>query len=118
VDINSIQKQLQLFADERDWDQFHNPKNLVMALSVETSELVEIFQWLTLSESSNLKNDPIKLNQVSDEIADVALYLIRLADKLGVNIESAINLKLIKNANKYPAEKVRGSSKKYNEYRD
>lgn len=111
MDIKGIQEKLQIFADERDWDKFHNPKNLVMALSVETSELVEIFQWLTESESSNLINNQNKLDQVRDEIADVAIYLIILADKLGVNIESAINKKLVKNASKYPAENVQGPQK-------
>lgn len=116
MDIKALQKKLEAFADERDWDKFHNPKNLVMALSVEVSELVEIFQWLNLDDASNLKNDTIKIACVKDEIADVALYLIRLADKLEIDIEAAIYSKLAKNSMKYPANKVRGSSKKYTEY--
>lgn len=115
MDIKIIQKRLQVFANERDWNQFHNPKNLAMALSVEASELVEIFQWLTPEDALNLRNDPIKIAQASEEIADISLYLLRLADKLGVDIESAINSKLEKNAIKYPIEKSKGNAKKYTE---
>ncbi|MEE8254762.1 MAG: nucleotide pyrophosphohydrolase [Nitrosomonadaceae bacterium] len=118
MDIKSTQNRIHAFADERNWDQFHNPKNLVMALSVECSELVEIFQWLSHEEASNIKHDPDKMNQISDEIADVTVYLLRLADKLGVDIEKAIDLKMEKNARKYPVEKVHGSAKKYTGYKD
>lgn len=115
MDIKKVQKKLQVFADERDWDQFHNPKNLVMALSVEVSELVEIFQWITPDGALLLKHDPIKFAQVRDEIADVTLYLLRLADKLEVDIEDAICSKIKKNSLKYPIEKSKGSAKKYTE---
>ncbi len=118
MDIKSTQKRIHAFADERNWDQFHNPKNLAMALSVECSELVEVFQWLSHEEASNIKHDPDKMNQISDEIADVTVYLLRLADKLGVDIEKAIDSKMKKNERKYPVEKVHGSAKKYTGYRD
>ncbi|MBO6228231.1 nucleotide pyrophosphohydrolase [Denitrificimonas caeni] len=113
-DLESARQRLRDFADARDWDQFHSPKNLSMALSVEASELVECFQWLTEDQSHALNED--QLAAVTDEIADVQLYLIRLADKVGVDIAAAIEQKLKKNEEKYPAATVRGSSKKYNEY--
>lgn len=116
MDIDTIKERLQAFAEARDWDKFHNPKNLVMALSVEASELVEEFQWLTDTQATQLKEDAAKLAKVSDEVADVAIYLIRLVDKLGIDLEQSIYAKIKKNESKYPAEKVRGSAKKYDEY--
>ncbi len=109
-----LRDRLRAFADERDWDQFHTPKNLAMALMVETAELLEHFQWLTPAQSSDLKRE--SLAEVSEELADVLLYLVRLADKLGVDLLEAALLKMEKNARKYPADIVRGSAKKYNEY--
>ncbi len=100
MDILAIQKQLSKFADERDWEQFHNPKNLAMALSVEASELVEIFQWLT-PEQSDLIMDSSESEHVKEEIADVLIYLIRLADKLNVNLEDAVVEKIVKNGKKH-----------------
>ncbi len=114
-DLEKVRQRLRDFAKVRDWDQFHSPKNLSMALSVEASELVECFQWLTEEQSRSLT--PKQLAAVTDEIADVQLYLIRLADKVGVDIGAAIEQKITKNEAKYPAEKVKGSSKKYTEYK-
>ncbi len=105
---------LRKFAKDRDWDQFHSPKNISMALSVEVAEIVEHFQWLTEEQSQQL--DDKVLAEVADEIADVQMYLIRLADKLGVDVLAAVEGKIKKNELKYPADKVRGSSKKYTEY--
>lgn len=104
---------LREFAAERDWDQFHSPKNLAMALSVEASELMEHFQWLTEAQSSALP--PEKLRQVREEIGDVLIYLTRLADKLGIDPVQAAFEKLEVNQYKYPADMVRGSAKKYTE---
>jgi dCTP diphosphatase len=118
MDIEALQRRLQAFADERDWDQFHNPKNLAMALAVEASELLEEFQWLTAEQAANLQEDPARLARVTDEIADVAVYLHRLCGKLGVDLEQAIDAKIEKNALKYPAEQVRGSPRKYTEYKN
>ncbi|MBT4733365.1 nucleotide pyrophosphohydrolase [Candidatus Woesearchaeota archaeon] len=103
MDIESIQKQLSEFADERDWDQFHNPKNLAMALSVEASELVEIFQWLT-PEQSEVIMDSDESEHVKEEMADVMIYLIRMADKLNVDLEKAVADKIVKNAEKHPSK--------------
>ena len=99
------------FATERDWDQFHSPKNLAMAPTVEAAELQECFQWLTEAQSREL--DEKQLAAVRDEIADVHLYLVRLAGKLDVDIEAACRAKLEKNAEKYPIDQVKGSTKKY-----
>ena len=109
-----LREKLRAFADERDWNQFHTPKNLAMALMVEAAELLEHFQWLTPDQSLNLPEK--SLAEVKEELADVLLYLIRIADKLGVDLHEAALLKMEKNALKYPADIVRGSSKKYNEY--
>ena len=113
-DLNQLQAYLRQFAKDRDWDQFHSPKNLSMALSVEVSELLENFQWLTEEQSYTL--DQQQRAAVTDEIADVQMYLARLADKLDINIGEAIEQKIVKNEAKYPAELVKGSSKKYNQY--
>ena len=112
--MNALRDTLRKFVAERDWDQFHSPKNLAMALSVEAAELVEHFQWLTEAESRRLA--PAKLDEVRDEMADVLVYLVRLADKLDVDLLAAAAAKIEKNALKYPAATVRGSMKKYSDY--
>lgn len=108
-------EQLKKFRQERDWDQYHSPKNLVMALIVEAGELAEHFQWLTEKQSSSLPPD--KLAQVREEIGDVLIYLANLCDKLGIDPVDAAHEKLQKNRLKYPAAMVRGKSAKYNEYK-
>tara|TARA_R110002167_G_scaffold138073_4_gene325184 strand:- start:315 stop:725 length:411 start_codon:yes stop_codon:yes gene_type:complete len=113
-DLEAVRQGVANFAKERDWEQFHSPKNLAMALSVEVAELMEHFQWLSEAQSSEL--DEITLAAVADEIADVQVYLVRIADTLGVDILAAVKTKMEKNAQKYPADKVRGSAKKYNAY--
>ena len=102
------------FRDERDWGQFHSPKNLAMALMVETGELAEHFQWLTQEQSRNLPDE--KKMIIKDEIGDVLIYLINLADRLGIDPMQAASDKLEKNKQKYPVQKVKGKSVKYDEY--
>ena len=102
------------FAKERDWDQFHSPKNLSMALIVEAGELVEHFQWLKQSESHELSKD--KLEAVEEELADILVYLIRIADRLDIDLIDAARKKIKSNTAKYPVDMVRGSSRKYTEY--
>jgi len=114
MSIEKVTQLLRQFAKDRDWDQFHSPKNLSMALSVEASELLEHFQWLTEEQSAELEGK--KRNEVAEEMADVFLYLLRMADKLDIDLLEEANKKIVKNAEKYPAEKVKGSSKKYTEY--
>ena len=113
--FDQLKVQLRQFAAERDWDQFHSPKNLSMALIAEVAELIEHFQWLTEEQSRNLSSE--KLAEIELELADIQIYLIRLADKLQLNVMDAVKKKLALNAQKYPADKVRGSSKKYTEYK-
>ena len=113
TDIESLKSTLRTFAAEREWDQFHTPKNLASALAVEASEILEHFQWLTEEQSWSLTE--AKRQAVGDEIADVLFYLIRLADKLDVDIMAAARDKLAKNAAKYPVEKAKGRITKYTE---
>jgi len=112
--LTQLRDALRKFADERDWDQYHSPKNLASALSVEAAELLERFQWLTEDQSRNLP--PEELEKVREEMADVLNYLVRLADKLDVNLLEAARAKIEINAKKYPVDKARGSAKKYSEY--
>ena len=112
--VERLKGEVARFIEERDWAQFHSPKNLSMALMVEVAELMEHFQWLTEAQSGNLAAE--KKAVVAEELADILLYLVRLADKLDVDLPEAALHKLEKNAAKYPAEQVRGSSKKYSEY--
>ncbi len=110
--IEDLTAALRQFADERDWAQFHTPKNLVMALVGEVGELVEHFQWLTPEESAAVINDETSARQIADELADVFIYLVRLSDILGVYLLEAARAKLEANARRYPAERVRGSADK------
>ena len=112
-ELEELRNKLRVFAAERDWDQFHSPKNLAAALAVEASELLEHFQWLTEEQSRQLP--PYALDAVKAEVADVLLYMIRISDKLGIDLIAAANAKMILNAVKYPVEKARGTSKKYTE---
>ena len=112
--FEELTEALKAFVDARDWQQFHTPKNLVMALSGEVGELAEHFQWLTQEESLALSD--AKKSAVADEIADVQFYLLLLARGLGIDVPSALRAKLRKNEEKYPAELVRGSVRKYTEY--
>lgn len=109
-DLKLLRDELRAFAAERDWEQFHSPKNLSMALMVEAAELMEHFQWLTETESDHLTDETRQA--VRDELADILLYLVRLSDRLDVDLREAALHKLEKNALKYPAELVRGSAKK------
>jgi len=111
--LTQLRDALRQFAADRDWDQYHSPKNLASALAVEAAELLERFQWLTEDQSRTLP--PEELQKVREEMADVLNYLVRLADKLDVNLLEAARDKMKINAQKYPADKARGSAKKYSE---
>lgn len=113
TDLQQLQAELRQFAQDRDWDQFHSPKNLATALSIEAAELLEHFQWLTEEQSRTLPQD--RLDQVGEEIADVLLYLAQLSDKLGIDPMEAAKRKLLRNAEKYPIDRAKGNSKKYTE---
>jgi len=115
-ELARLRDMIRQFVAERDWDQFHSPKNLAAALSVEAAELLEHFQWLQSGQRAELGDN--KAQQVRHEMADVLFYLIRLADKLDVDLAAALHEKMVLNRAKYPADKVRGDARKYNEYPD
>ena len=112
--LRALQQRVAAFAAARDWEPFHSPKNLAMALSVEAAELVEEFQWLTEEQSRAL--DAERRERVRLELADVFIYLLRIADKLGVDLVAAANDKIVLNEKKYPADRVRGDARKYTDY--
>ncbi len=112
--MDNLKDAIRRFIDDRDWEQFHSPKNLMMALSVEVAEIVEHFQWLTEEQSQNLP--PEKLAEIREEIGDVIIYLTELSDKLGIDPVEAAKAKMVINGQKYPAELVRGKASKYTGY--
>ncbi len=110
-EINALLARIRAFSDERDWGQFHSPKNITMALSVEAAELLEHFQWMSQADSKRV--GPEKKLAVADEAADVFLYLLRLCDEMDIDLVQAANQKINKNALKYPVDKSKGQSTKY-----
>jgi dCTP diphosphatase len=113
--VHDLRDAIRAFIEERDWEQFHSPKNLAMALSVEVAEVVEHFQWLTEEQSQNLP--PEKLAEIRQEVGDVMIYLTELADKLGIDPVEAAKAKVEINDQKYPADLVKGKANKHTEYR-
>ena len=113
-DLGELKLRIRDFVAERDWDRFHSPKNLAMALSVEASELVELFQWLTEEESAS--PDAERKRRAAEELADVLWFLVRIADRLDIDLLEAADTKITANAKKYPAARVRGQSRKYDQY--
>ena len=113
LDVDALQRALQRFADARDWEQFHAPKNLAAALAVEAAELLEIFQWLDEAQSRAVRPGHALHERVAEEIADVQIYLLRLADKVGVDLDAAVRRKIARNEERYPPEKARGKATKY-----
>jgi NTP pyrophosphatase (non-canonical NTP hydrolase) len=113
-ELDVIHAKLAAFSDARDWGQFHSPKNLAMALSVEVAELMEHFQWLTEAQSSSLPKDAVQA--ISEEIADVQLYLLLLSQQLNVDVVDAVHKKMQKNEMKYPVDRVKGKAHKYSSY--
>ena len=114
MNLEEIRRRLAQFAEARNWDQFHTPKNLSMALAAEAAELLEIFQWLTDEQSKEIVNNEKEMALVTEEIADVLIYLVRLAEKLDVDIEKAVEEKIKVNEKKYPVELAKGNATKYN----
>lgn len=116
IDAADIAARLRTFVADRAWEQYHTPKNIAMALTVEAAELLEQFQWLTPEQSLSLSSETRQA--VSDELADILVYLIRMADVLGIDLSAAVTHKMAENVRKYPADKVRGSAKKYTAYEE
>ena len=112
LDVDGLQRRLRAFADARDWERFHSPKNLAMAVASEAGELVDVFQWLTEEESRHLSDENIQ--RATEEIADVLIYLLRLGDQLGIDFGKAIDEKIELNERKYPVDLAKGNSTKYN----
>jgi len=112
MDLNKYKNKIKKFADDRDWDQFHDPKNLSMALSAEIGELLDIFQWLSSDQSKNLSEKDMIL--AKQELGDIMIYLIRLSDKLNIDLEQAVIDKMKINEDKYPISLSKGNSTKYN----
>ena len=117
LDLGKLRLALRDFVQARDWEKFHTPKNLVMALAGEVGELTELFQWLTADESASVMAKPSLATKVRDELADVVVYCLRLADVLHIDLAAAISAKLKKNAAKYPVLLSRGHARKYTELR-
>lgn len=115
INTELLLSEIDKFVNDRDWDQFHSLKNLSMALSVESSELLEIFQWMNEQQSNQIESTPETLVKVEDELSDIFYYLLRISSKLNINLEDSLLKKMKKNAEKYPVEKSKGLSKKYNE---
>ncbi|OGW33251.1 MAG: nucleotide pyrophosphohydrolase [Nitrospirae bacterium GWC2_42_7] len=114
MNLDEIRKKLATFAQARNWDQFHSPKNLSMALATEAAELLEIFQWLTDEQSRKVVRNKKEMAQIRQEIADVMIYLVRLADKLNIDIGKAVLEKIELNEKKYPVELSKNNATKYN----
>ncbi len=112
MNLDKIKNKIRKFTDERNWGKYHSPKNLSMALSAEVGELLEIFQWLNDKESKNLSEKDLQATK--EELADIMIYLIRIADRLNIDLEDAIEEKLKINAKKYPIELSKDNAVKYN----
>ncbi|BAQ81811.1 MULTISPECIES: nucleotide pyrophosphohydrolase [unclassified Pseudomonas] len=115
IDTHRLATALQRFADDRDWQQFHSPKNLLLALTGETGELCEIFQWMSEADAKDAAKRPETAQAVKDELADVLMYLVRLSTVLGVDLNEAVTNKLALNGQKYPVDKAKSTSKKYDQ---
>jgi NTP pyrophosphatase (non-canonical NTP hydrolase) len=114
--IHELKDKIKAFCDARDWDQFHNAKELAIALSIEASELLEIFRWKSEKEVAELFKDSKKKEDIEDEMADILYFLVRIAQRYDLDLSEALDKKMEKNEKKYPIEKAKGSSKKYNEF--
>ena len=115
IDNQKLASALRAFAAERDWDQFHTPKNLAASISVEAAELLELFQWSRGQKDWNEVHAPAIRPRIEEELADILLYVIRFADKAGIDLQQAAERKIALNAEKYPAELFRGSDRKYDD---
>jgi dCTP diphosphatase len=114
--LQELKEKMAAFVKERDWEQFHTPKNLSMSIAIEAAELMEHFQWLTVEESKNLSGQA--LDNIGEELADIVIYALSLANTLGLDLSRTVSAKMEKNIRKYPSEKVRGKAHKYTYYQD
>lgn len=113
--LHDLKERMATFVRERDWEQFHSPKNLSMSIAIEAGELMEHFQWLTVEQSEQL--DPDALQEIAEELADIVLYSLSMANHLQIDLAETVMAKMAKNERKYPKEQVRGKAHKYTYYR-
>jgi NTP pyrophosphatase (non-canonical NTP hydrolase) len=113
--VQQIKEHVMAFARAREWEQFHSPKNLSMALAAESGELMEFFLWATSEQSRAIANDPVKRGKIADELADIVIYALEFANATGLDVASSIEAKMVANGKKYPVEKARGRADKYTE---
>ena len=113
--LGELKERILAFVREREWEQFHSPKNLSMALAAETGELMEHFLWATTEESKRIAADPVKRARIGEELADVIIYALDFANATGLDVAATVEAKMAANANKYPVEKARGRADKYTE---
>jgi dCTP diphosphatase len=113
--FQQVKEHVLAFARERDWEQFHTPKNLSMALAAEAGELMEHFLWATPEQSQTIAADPVKRGKIADELADVVIYALEFANTTGLDLAAAIQAKMVANGKKYPVEKAKGRADKYTE---
>lgn len=116
VTLQELKHKIAKFVKDRDWEQFHSPKNLSMSIAIEAAELMEHFQWLTTEESKKLKTQNKKMREIEDEIADIGAFLLNLCNVMDIDFSFALTKKLGKNAKKYPINKSKGSAKKYTDF--
>ena len=117
-DLTFLQELLRQFVHDRDWEQFHTPRNMILALMGEVGELAELFQWLSDEKASTIMRDPVLAGRVQEELADVFSYVLRLSDVLGINLGKALTAKIRVNAQRYPVERARGNATKYTDFVD
>ena len=113
--IIELKKRIQKFVDDRDWTKYHNPKDLAISIAIEASELMELFQWVKEDELKKILDDPSKLTRLEEELADIMIYCLSLANVINMDVTQAVTKKVSKNEEKYPVERIRGSYKKYTE---
>ena len=113
--IIELKKKIQKFVDDRDWTKYHNPKDLAISIAIEASELMELFQWVREDELKKILDDPSKLTRLEEELADIMIYCLSLANVINMDVTQAVTKKVSKNEEKYPVERIRGSYKKYTE---
>lgn len=115
TNISELRDTVRSFIEHRDWSKYHNPKDVAISIAIEAAELIELFQWVKESELRTITEDPKKLSRLKEELADVMIYCLSLANVLNIDISQAISKKITENENKYPAEQVKGNYKKYTE---
>ena len=116
TNLNELKERIKKFCEDRDWDQYHNAKELAIGIVTEASELLEHFRFKSENQVDEMLQDPSKRQEISEEMADVLYFLVRLSQRYDIDLTTELNKKIEKNEKKYPVDKVKGSNKKYNEF--